>query len=116
MVSLTVDITTNEIVERLCGLEKLHIKLRRRIRIPVADSAAPGASGRPDEVWSMDFVFDRIRFGTTFKNLGIVDDRTREAVAIVSEHTFSGDYLTRIMDGICLQRGKRLIIGQHGTN
>jgi putative transposase len=58
----------------------------------------------------MDFVFDRIASGRSLKNLVIVDDATHEVVAIVSEHTIGGDHLTRILDGICSQRGKPSII------
>jgi putative transposase len=58
----------------------------------------------------MDFMFNRIASGRTFKNLVIVDDATHEVIAIVSEHTIGGDHLTRILDGMCSQRGKPSII------
>ncbi len=58
----------------------------------------------------MDFVFDRIASGRTLKCLTIVDDATHEAVAIVPEHTIGGQHLTRILDGICSQRGKPAMI------
>jgi putative transposase len=44
------------------------------------------------------------------KCLAIVDDATHEAVAIVPEHTIGSDHLTRILDGICSQRGKPTMI------
>ena len=77
---------------------------------PCIRSPATDASGRPNEIWSMDFVFDRIASGRTLKCLAIVDDATHEAVAIVPEHTIGGDHLTRILDGICSQRGKPTMI------
>lgn len=58
----------------------------------------------------MDFVFDRIASGRTLKLLVITDDATHESVAIVPEHTIGGDHLTRILDGICSQRGKPAVI------
>ena len=58
----------------------------------------------------MDFVFDRIGSGRTLKILVITDDATHEAVATVPEHTIGGDHLTRILDGICSQRGKPAVI------
>jgi hypothetical protein len=66
--------------------------------------------GGANEVWSMDFVFDRIGSGRTLKILVITDDATHESVAIVPEHTIGGDHLTRILDGICSQRGKPAVI------
>jgi len=97
-------------VERLYRLEKLHIRRRRRKKIPVADRQPLIRPGRANEVWSMDFVFDRIASGRTLKCLVIVDDATHEAVAIVPEHTIGGDHLTRILDEICAQRGKPVVI------
>jgi len=97
-------------VERLYALEKLHIRRRRRKKIPMADRQPLIRPGHANEIWSMDFVFDRIASGRTLKCLVIVDDATHEAVAVVPEHTIGGDHLTRILDGICSQRGKPTII------
>jgi putative transposase len=97
-------------VERLYRLEKLHIRRRRRKKIPTADRQPLIRPGRANETWSMDFVFDRIASGRTLKCLTIVDDATHEAVAIAAEHTIGGDHLTRILDGICSQRDKPAII------
>ena len=58
----------------------------------------------------MDFDFDRAASGRTIKCLAIADDATHEAVAIVPEHTIGGDHLTRILDGICSQRGTPAMI------
>ena len=58
----------------------------------------------------MDFMFDRIASGRTLKILVITDDATHESVATVPEHTIGGNHLTRILDAICSQRGKPLVI------
>jgi putative transposase len=97
-------------VERLYRLEKLHIRRRRRKKIPVSDRQPLIRPGGANEVWSMDFVFDRIGSGRTLKILVITDDATHEAVATVPEHTIGGDHLTRILDGICSQRGAPAVI------
>lgn len=97
-------------VERLYRLERLHIRRRRRKKIPMADRQPLIRPGRANEIWSMDFVFDRIASGRTLKCLTIVDDATHEAVAIVPEHTIGGNHLTRILDKICSRRGKPAMI------
>jgi putative transposase len=97
-------------VERLYRLEKLHIRRRRRKKIPVSERQPLIRPGAANEVWSMDFVFDRVASGRTLKCLAIVDDATHEAVAVMAEHTIGGDHLTRILDGICSQRGKPRVI------
>ena len=97
-------------VERLYRLEQLHIRRRRRKKIPVSERQALVRPGAANEVWSMDFVFDRVASGRTMKCLVVVDDATHEAIAIVPEHTIGGDHLTRILDGICAQRGTPSVI------
>lgn len=97
-------------VERLYRLEKLHIRRRRRKKIPEADRQPLIRPGHANEIWSMDFVFDRIASGRTLKCLTIVDDGTHESVAVVPEHTIGGDHLTRLLDAVCSQRGRPMMI------
>ena len=97
-------------VERLYRLEKLQVRCRRRKKIPIAERQPLIRPGRPNEVWSMDFVFDRVAGGRTIKCLVIVDDATHEAVAIVPEHSIGGNHLTRILDEVCSRRGRPAVI------
>jgi transposase InsO family protein len=97
-------------VERLYRLEQLHIRRRRRKKIPVSERQPLVRPGRANEVWSMDFMFDREASGRSIKCLVIVDDATHESVAIVAEHAIGGDHLTRILDGVCAQRGTPAVI------
>lgn len=97
-------------VERLYRLEKLHIRRRRRKKIPEADRQPLIRPGQANEIWSMDFVFDRIASGRSLKCLTIVDDGTHESVAVVPEHTIGGDHLTRLLDAVCSQRGRPMMI------
>ena len=64
-------------VERLCRLEKLQARRRRRKKIPIAERQPLIRPGSANEVWSMDFVFDRVATGRTIKSLVIVDDATQ---------------------------------------
>lgn len=97
-------------VERLYGLEKLHIRRRRRKKIPVGDRQPLGRPTRPNEVWSIDFVFDRVAGGRVLKCLVIVDDGSHEIVRIAVEHAISGARVARILDEICAIRGRPKII------
>lgn len=40
----------------------------------------------------------------------IVDDATHEAITVTVEHCMGGNHLTRILDGICSQRGRPAVI------
>jgi putative transposase len=97
-------------VERVYALLKLQIKRRRRKKIPVSERQPLLRPATANEVWSMDFVFDRVAGGRIIKCLVIVDDATTESVAIVPAHNISGMELTRMLDQICAGRGYPHII------
>jgi transposase InsO family protein len=97
-------------VERLYAQEKLQVRRRRRKKIPPADRQPLIRPGAANEIWSMDFVFDRIASGRTLKCLAIVDDATHEAVAVIPEHAIGGEHLVRLMDEVCAIRGRPSII------
>jgi transposase InsO family protein len=57
-------------------------RIRQRRRIRWSGIAAQPAAKRPNERWSMDFVSDRINSGRVIRTLTLVDDCTRECLAI----------------------------------
>jgi putative transposase len=97
-------------VERLYALEKLQIRRRRRKKVPPADRQPLIRPATANEVWSIDFVFDRIASGRAIKCLVIVDDATHEAVAVIAQHSIGGSQLTRMLDDVCARRGKPAVI------
>nr|WP_224787018.1 IS3 family transposase [Pandoraea sputorum] len=92
-------------VERLYAEEKLQVRCRKRKKVPVSDRQPLGRPSMANQVWSMDFVFDRTAEGGVIKNLTVVDDATHEAMAIVPERAIDGLALTRILDRVALHRG-----------
>ena len=104
------ELVNHKRVERLYALEKLQVRRRRRKKIPVSERQPLIRPGAANEVWSADFVFDRIASGRMLKCLVIVDDATHEAIALIVEHCIGGEHLTRILDGICSQRGRPAVI------
>ena len=50
-------------VERLYGEAGLQVRRRRRKKIPIGDRQPLGRPRAANEVWSMDFVFDRVADG-----------------------------------------------------
>lgn len=97
-------------VDRLYAQEGLQVRRRQRKKIPVGDRQPLVRPTAANEVWSMDFVFDRVADGRVIKCLAIVDDATHEAVAIEAEHSIGGTRLTRLMDRICSLRGRPQVI------
>ena len=69
-------------------------------KIPVADRHPLERPLAANQIWSMDFVFDRTAEGRSIRALTIVDDATHEAVAIVPERAMGGNHLVRILDQV----------------
>lgn len=97
-------------VDRLYAEASLQVKRRKRKKIPIGERQPLFRPEQADQVWSMDFVFDRSADGRVVKCLTVVDDATHEAVAIVAERAIGGELLTRTMERICKERGYPQII------
>ena len=97
-------------VERLYQEAELQVRRRKRKKVPVGERQPLLRPTMANQVWSMDFVFDRSAEGRVIKSLTIVDDATHEAVAIVPERAISGQVLTRILDRLLLSRGLPKVI------
>lgn len=91
-------------VDRLYAEAGLQVRRRRRKKVPVSDRHPLERPQLANQVWSMDFVFDRTAEGRVIKCLTVVDDATHESVAIVPERAIGGHALTRILDRLALER------------
>ena len=92
-------------VERLYAEARLQVRRRKRKKVPVTDRQPLGRPQAANQIWSMDFVFDRTAEGRVIKCLTVVDDATHEAVAVVPERAIGGLPLTRILNRLVLHRG-----------
>lgn len=59
---------------------------------------------RPNVIWAMDFQFDATADGKTLKMLNVVDEFTREALAIEVERSIDSDRVVATLDRIADQR------------
>lgn len=92
-------------VRRLYREERLMVQRRKRKKVALWERQPLIRPSRANEVWSMDFVFDRLADGRSLKCLTVVDDCTQESVTITPDTSISGAYVTRILDRIKLERG-----------
>lgn len=97
-------------VERLYQEAKLQVRRRKRKKVPVGERQPLLRPTAANQVWSMDFVFDRTADGRVIKCLTVVDDATHEAVVIEVERAISGTGVTRVLDRLALGRGLPTII------
>jgi putative transposase len=85
------------------GLSLRHKRPRRnksaRLRQPICTASAP------NEIWSMDFVSDALFDGRRLRALTIVDNYTREALAIEVGQSLKGEDVVRTLDRIRADRG-----------
>ena len=99
------EVVNHKRVDRLYAEAGLQVKRRKRKKIPLADRHPLERPLLANQVWSMDFVFDRTAEGRVIKNLTVVDDATHEAVAIVAERTMGGNHLVRVLEQLVKTRG-----------
>ena len=97
-------------VERLYREARLQVRRRKRKKITVGERQSLLRPSRANEVWSMDFVFDRTVEGRVIKCLTIVDDATHESVAIEVKRSISGHDVSRVLDRLALSRGLPKVI------
>lgn len=95
-------------IQRLWREEGLRVPERRRKRQRRGDSSVASGllrAGRPDEVWALDFQFDRTADGRTLKLLNVVDEYTREALALVAERSITADATVAVLERLARERG-----------
>ncbi|HEY8834397.1 MAG TPA: IS3 family transposase [Chthoniobacterales bacterium] len=97
-------------VRRLYREEQLMVRRRKRKKVVLADRQPLLRPSRQNEVWSVDFVFDRLADGRSLKCLTVVDDCTHEAVAVHPDRAMSGTYVARILDRLKHERGLPKVI------
>ena len=79
---------------------------RRRGRKRATGTRAPMAlPDGPNQRWSLDFVADSLSWGRRFRILCIVDDFTREALALVVDTSIGGSRMARELDQLIARRG-----------
>ena len=85
-------------VHRIYRSAGLQVRRRQRKRLTrAARIPLPAATARLER-WSMDFTSDTLADGRNFRTLNIVDDFTRECVAIEVDRSLPGLRVTRVLD------------------
>ena len=85
--------------------EGLVVRRKRRKRAAWARRDPIPLPDAPNERWSMDFMSDQFANGRRFRVFNIIDDFTRESLAMVPDVSLSGHRVVRILEGIVEERG-----------
>lgn len=92
-------------VYRLYREAGLAVRRRKRKRIgPVERHPLPKPVA-PNVSWSMDFIHDGLSDGRRFRCLAIVDDFSRECLAIEVDSSLPGRCVVQVLERLALDRG-----------
>jgi putative transposase len=111
------------------GIVMNHKKLRRLYREEKLQVRKRGGRKRalgtrrpmlvPEAVnrrWSLDFVSDAFTDGRRFRVLAVVDDYSRECLALVADTSLSGLRVARELDALIARRGRpEMVVSDNGT-
>ncbi len=100
-------IVNKKLVYRLYCEEGLGIrrrKPRRRKIVQIRQVRLP-ATGVNDR-WSMDFMADRLLTGERFRLLTLVDNFSRESLAIEVGQRLTGDHVVQVLERVTAERGR----------
>jgi putative transposase len=103
-------------LRRLYAEERLQVR-RRGGRKRAQGTRAPLTLPQgPNQRWSLDFVSDTLTDSRRFRILAVVDDFTRECIALVADTSLSGSRVGRELDAVIGRRGRpAMIVSDNGT-
>jgi putative transposase len=93
-------------VYRLYREEGLSMRARRpRRHVTAAHRVTRLPAGAANDCWSMDFVSDALFDGRRIRALTLVDNFTRESLAIEVGHGLRGEHVVAVLDQVAAARG-----------
>jgi putative transposase len=93
-------------VRRIRRREGLQVVKRGRKRRPLSRSTTtPTRAAHRNHVWSYDIVHDETTDGRRLKCLTVLDEYTRECVAIHCARSITAGEVVRVLHRLCSQRG-----------
>jgi len=104
-------------VHRLWREEGLRVPYRKRKRPLRGIGVAVGdmCPIAPNVVWALDFQFDQTSDGRILKLLNVIDEYSRECLAIVVDRSIDADGVVRCLERLALERGApRYVRLDHG--
>ena len=101
---------------RLYREEKLQVRKRGGRKRALGTRRPMLLPSRINERWSLDFVSDAFTDGRRLRVLAVIDDYSRECLALVADTSLSGMRVTREPNELIAKRGKpRTIVSDNGT-
>ena len=104
-------------LRRLYREEKLQVRKRDGRKRALGTRRPMVLPSGINERWSLDFVSDAFTDGRRFRILAVIDDYSRECLALVADTSLSGGRVARELDAIIARRGHKptTIVSDNGT-
>jgi putative transposase len=101
---------------RLYREEGLKVRRRGGRKRAIGTRAPMALPQAPNQRWSLDFLSDALTSGRRFRILAVVDDFSRECLALVADTSLSGARVARELTTLIARRGKPLtVVSDNGT-
>ena len=101
---------------RIYREEQLHVHRRGGRKRAMGTRAPMVLPLLPNQRWSLDFVSDQLTDGRRFRIMTVVDDCTRECLALIADTSLSGARVVRELATLFDTRGKpQTIVSDNGT-
>src|SRR5947199_646661 len=103
-------------VQRLYREERLTVRRRGGRKRALGTRRPLEVAVAANQRWSLDFIHDQLTDGRRFRILAVIDDCTRECLALIADTSISGRRVARELDDIIRQSGRpKTIVSDNGT-
>ncbi len=103
-------------LRRLYREERLQVRRRGGRKRALGTRAPMTLPQGPNQRWSLDFLSDAFSDGRRFRILAVVDDFTRECLALMPDTSLPGLRVVRELDAIMASRGRPVMcVSDNGT-
>lgn len=103
-------------LRRLYAEERLQVRRRGGRKRALGTRAPMAVPDGPNQRWSLDFVHDAMADGRRLHILTVVDDYSRECLALVVDTSLSGRRVARELDVVIARRSRpATIVSDNGT-
>ncbi len=97
-------------IERLYREEGLSLRRRRRRKRLSQLRVVRPRPAAANQAWAVDFVHDSLMSGRRFRALAVIDEWSRESLAIEVDLSLTGQRVTRVLDRLATRHGLPAVI------
>lgn len=97
-------------VERIWREHGFTLPLRRRRKKVRTGETVPVSATHPNHVWTYDFMFDATHQGRRMKVLTVIDEFTREALAVLPARSLTSSSVKGVLARLFVSRGRPAVI------